>query len=220
MRKGAIIFLAVLIVWLPVSGLVSAKPVVAVMPFEINLVGTGHDAYWLRYEGQQLLQALQEALTDRLIESGELWVLERSRLEQVLSELRFQSSDWVDPRYAARLASVLGAQYLIFGTLSRLDADTTGYVDAGDVILRAIGADVELRARIVEVQTSIAVASVTASRTVRSGQLAIFAPYPISASFKGESILNRAIRESLDELTEQVIAVFRTHNGDEARREH
>lgn len=187
----------------------AAKPLVAVMPFEDGLIDAGRDSYWLRREARYLLPAIQEALTDRLIEMGEFQVLERSRLDEILAELRFQSSDWVDPLSAARLGRILGTQYLILGTLSKLDTYATGYIDGGDVILRAIGADVELRARVVAVETSVAVASVSSSSSVRSGQLAVFMPHPISASFRGDSVLERAIREAIDDLAEKLAAVFK-----------
>src|SRR5690606_40018771 len=95
--------------------------------------------------------------------------------------------------YAVQLGRIMGAQYLLLGTVTRFDAHETGFLDGGDVILRGIGADVELRLRIVEAETAVALASVSASGSVRSGQLAVFTPAPVRASLRGESIVDREI---------------------------
>jgi len=188
---------------------VAEKPLVAIMPFEEGMVENERNRHWWWREGPRLLEAIRETFTDALIETGELRVLERSRLDQVMEELRLQSSDWVDPRYAAQLGRIMGAQYLLLGTVTRFDAHETGFIDGGDVIVRGIGADVGLRLRIVEAETAVALASVSASGSVRSGQLAVFSPAPVRAALRGESIVDRAVREAVEELVEKTVNAFK-----------
>lgn len=197
--------------------LAQEKPLVAVMPFEEARVESPYNRHWWWREGPQVLEAIREAFIHHLIETEELRVLERSRLDQVMQELRFQASDAVDPLYAVQLGRILGAQYLLMGTVTKVDVHETGYVDGGDVILRGIGADVGLRLRIVETETAVAVASVEALGSVRSGHLSVFIPAPIQASVRGESVLDTAVKRAVEDLVEKVVASFRQLGEEKAR---
>lgn len=193
----------------PVSLAGSAKPLVAVMPFQEALIDTHQPPHWWWREGPAIMDAIRERFTHRLIETGEVRVLERSRLDQIFQELRFQQSEWADPFDAVQVGRMLGAQYLLMGIVTKLDAHQTGYLDGGDVVLRGIGADVGLQVRIVETETGVALASVASSGSVRSGHLTVYSPAPISAAVRGQSVLERAINQAVDELAEKVVASFK-----------
>jgi TolB-like protein len=84
-------------------------------------------------------------LTTRFTQSQKFFVVERQRLEQVLHELRFSMSDLVDPAKAKKLGHLVGVEAILVGTISDL------------------GNQVDIDARIIEIETSRTVLSATAS---------------------------------------------------------
>ncbi|MBL8916075.1 MAG: hypothetical protein JNM17_35575 [Archangium sp.] len=67
------------------------------------------------------LEFMRKGFADLLITDLVAWdgvrVLERTRLEDVLKELNFQQTKYVDKSSASKLGGILGADYLIYGTL-------------------------------------------------------------------------------------------------------
>ena len=67
------------------------------------------------------LEFMRKGLTDLLITDLVAWegvrVVERTRLEDVLKELDFQQTKYVDKATAAKLGKVLNSTYLIYGSL-------------------------------------------------------------------------------------------------------
>jgi hypothetical protein len=65
-------------------------------------------------------------LTDKfitaLVKSGRLSVVERSRMEEILTEGDMASSGIADPARSVKIGRLLGAQLLLFGTLENLEA--------------------------------------------------------------------------------------------------
>jgi len=84
-------------------------------------------------------------LTTRLSQSQKFFVVERQRLSQVLAELRFSMTDLVDPEKAKQLGKMVGVEAVVVGTVSDL------------------GNQVDLDARIIEIETSRTLVSVTAT---------------------------------------------------------
>lgn len=75
-------------------------------------------------------------LTTRLTQSAKFQVIERQRLSQVLTELRFSMSDLVDPTKAKQLGRMAGVEAIVVGTVSDL------------------GNQVDLDARMIEIETN------------------------------------------------------------------
>lgn len=139
-RKAVVrLLLTFLGLWLnTVSGAVIAdahserKPTVAVLYFD--------------YSGRQSdLAELQKGLAQMLISdlsaSNDIQIVERDRLEAVLSELHLARTAKLDPSFVNRIGRLLGARYLILG----------GYFSIGTMF--------RIDARIVEVETGRVVAS-------------------------------------------------------------
>ena len=86
----------------------SDTPVVSVLYFE----NASNDAE---------LEALKKGLADLIITDLVAWegvrVVERTRLEDVLKELDFQQTKYVDKASAAKLGKVIGATYLVYGSM-------------------------------------------------------------------------------------------------------
>ena len=70
------------------------------------------------------LEFMRKGLTDLLITDLVAWegvrVVERTRLEDVLKELDFQQTKYVDKATAAKLGKVLNSTYLIYGSMMML----------------------------------------------------------------------------------------------------
>jgi len=84
-------------------------------------------------------------LTTRLAQERKFFVIERQRLGQVLAELKFSMSDLVDPAKAKQLGRMVGVEALVVGTVSDL------------------GNQVELDARLIEVETNRMLLGATAT---------------------------------------------------------
>ena len=63
---------------------------------------------------------LTQRLTSEMITLGEYQVLERSEMKRLLSEQKFQYSGCVDTKCAVELGKMLGAKYMVVGTISKL----------------------------------------------------------------------------------------------------
>jgi hypothetical protein len=62
-------------------------------------------------------QALETALSDALVNAGRFDVVTRGQLDKVLSEQKLANSDLVDPASAQRVGRLVGAQFLVVGSL-------------------------------------------------------------------------------------------------------
>lgn len=68
-------------------------------------------------------KAAAHFLESKLIECPYLKLVERARIDDVLTELQFQQSDLVDKTKAVKLGKLLGAAYIISGDVDRVGAD-------------------------------------------------------------------------------------------------
>lgn len=116
--KGSKVFLAamLLLLWqLPAlcfAGL-SDYPTLAVMPF-------GKKASVSPELTLRDVTIANEIAYDELVNSGYFDVVERERLDAVCDELSFDMSGLVDTASAARVGKMLGAQYILCGSLNGL----------------------------------------------------------------------------------------------------
>jgi len=123
-----------------VLGLVRAEVAVAAEPPPTVAV------LYFDYTGKdQELEVLRKGLAQMLISdlsgTDTIRVVERDRLEDILTELKLQGSGKIDPKSAAKLGKLLGAKYLVVG----------GYFDLQGVL--------RVDARIVDVETGRVVKS-------------------------------------------------------------
>ena len=65
-------------------------------------------------------KALTQRLTSEMIELQLYQVLERSEMKRLLEEQKFQYSGCVDTKCAGELGKILGAKYMVVGTISQI----------------------------------------------------------------------------------------------------
>lgn len=82
-------------------------------------------------------KGIADTLTTDLGRLGRLQVVERERLDALLSEMKLQQSGLADPATAAKIGKILGVQALLMGSYT------------------AIGGMIRIDARIVEVETGL-----------------------------------------------------------------
>ncbi len=109
--------IASLLLVLPVlaaSGPQEGKTAVAVLRFDNN---TGDERY------EHLGRALATMLISDLSVVEEIQLVERERLEDLLNELQFQQSAYVDPTTAQTLGMIVGAKYVVTGAFVTVDPE-------------------------------------------------------------------------------------------------
>lgn len=98
------------------------KPRIGVLRFTNN----SHASWWHGGTGSEL----QDMLIAELAATEAFSILERKELDSVIGELKLGESGLVDQRTKRELGKLKGAQYLIAGTVSSFELNTTGS-DAG-----------------------------------------------------------------------------------------
>lgn len=124
----------------------AVKPTVVVVGFDITVPG-------LQYE-ETLPAALTDLMINALINSNRFRVFERRKLEALLTEQGFQHySGLVDPSTAVQLGRMLGANFVITGSITGLSHRGGGGVRFGPVAVGESSTTVTITVRIVDVAT-------------------------------------------------------------------
>ena len=106
---------------------------IAIVEFEFNTAdrGTVRQAYGdVRNLGRQLADSLQ----NQVVSLGTFTVVERSRVDHVIQELKMAHSGMVDENTAAKAGRMLGADALVLGSISSVEFDglpKNGYKEKG-----------------------------------------------------------------------------------------
>lgn len=160
-----------------------AEPTVAVFDFDVGGShrvevevegGDGGNRENVRLESSRQTDLLTNRLIDALVASGETTVVERGEVDRIMDEIELGQSDLADPGSAAEMGRLLGADYVIFGTITTIDPHVEVVelpYDAGTE--RTISMDVGANARLVEVETGQVEAAVErrVSREEKQGRL-------------------------------------------------
>lgn len=113
---------------------------IAILPFDNYSVGK------YQQELGMLSKALSEFMVLDFLKLGTMKVVERDKIDFIMKELELQKSGAVDQATAAKIGKIVGAQYMVFGSITQLDDKTAAML-----------------ARVVKVETSEIVASADVS---------------------------------------------------------
>ena len=119
------------------AGAKAGRPTSAVLNFEYGAIQN-----WWGGGQWDLGKGIADLLVDELLTDGQLRLLERKQLENVLGEQNLSNSDRADPSAAsvAQLRKMLGARVLITGTITRFGSEEKQVGGAaGSVAGRFIG---------------------------------------------------------------------------------
>jgi outer membrane protein OmpA-like peptidoglycan-associated protein/curli biogenesis system outer membrane secretion channel CsgG len=70
-------------------------------------------------------KGISALLVTNLVKNGTFSVIDRSSLDKVLAEQNFSNSNRADPSTAARIAKILGVDYIIVGTITEFGNETS-----------------------------------------------------------------------------------------------
>jgi curli biogenesis system outer membrane secretion channel CsgG len=117
--KKSLFFLVLGIILIPLSLTWAAeKPRIGVLRF----TNQTHAGWWSGNMGYEL----QDMLASELASTKAFQVLERKEINAVLGEQDLGASGRVDPRTRAKIGKIKGAQYLVAGTVSAFEENTSG----------------------------------------------------------------------------------------------
>jgi curli biogenesis system outer membrane secretion channel CsgG len=193
---------------------------VAVMKFTTTAGSGGsywHSASWDLGEG------MAEMLTTALVETGKFRVLERQQIHDVLGEQDLGASGRVDEATAAKIGKILGARYLLYGTVDEFEYSKGG--EGGGVRIRGfrIGgsearAHIGMDVRIVDAVTSQILFS---TRSTAEASRAGFSVGYSGADFGADlgafqkTPLGEATRKAIDNVVAKMVTDFGTEAAPE-----
>jgi curli biogenesis system outer membrane secretion channel CsgG len=152
------------------AGAQQPKKRVAVMSFDYATVQSGVAA--LFGSNQDVGKGIADLLVDKLVADGTYSVIEREKLDKVLTEQNFSNSNRADNTTAAQIGRVLGVQTIIVGSITQFGRDdkkmdTGGFGSAasrfgiGGLSRSKSTAVVGITARMIDVNTAEILASAT-----------------------------------------------------------
>ncbi len=158
------------------------KTVVAVMDF------TGGESLEAR-----LRLRMADALVTSLVQAGRFDVVERERLDLVLSEQNLGQSGRVDPATAARVGRILGAELVVFGLVT---GATEQKIDKFSYDLVRIEVSIDVRA--VNVSTGRVVISENARGAAEARVITTASGEVVSGPTNFDPLYHEASRTALD----------------------
>lgn len=115
--------------------------------------------------GSSIYGRLKDSVTDMLVselaKNPDLNLVERRRLDEAVAEARLSLSGMVDPQTAVAVGNMVGAGYIVLGTITKasIEDKTTRFI----ITSRSRKAQVTLVVRVVDAGTGVTVASAEAS---------------------------------------------------------
>lgn len=108
------------------------KPAVAVFDFDVGVSETTEVQVTI-HRGSEHSQVKRSAqtnlLTNKLIgelaNSGAVTVVERDKTHEIMQEVQLSEADLTDPAHAVRIGKLLGAEYLVFGSITLVEPSVT-----------------------------------------------------------------------------------------------
>jgi len=78
-------------------------------------------------------ESITELFIAELANQSGVRVVDRTSIERVVSEMRFQTSDWSNPQKTTQLGAALNAEYLVRGQINQLGQQVTVSITALDI---------------------------------------------------------------------------------------
>lgn len=104
-RIGVLVFILILYYGSLFAAVIQT---VAVIPFDDNVISSAEAT------------ALSDIFENRLAQTGSFELVERKRIENLMKELNFGTSGFVDQSAAVKAGKILSAQWLVLGSVSKL----------------------------------------------------------------------------------------------------
>ncbi|MBI4689374.1 MAG: curli production assembly protein CsgG [Nitrospirae bacterium] len=216
MRKVFISILAVVIIFGSVltSEAAAKKKKIAVLDFEFATI---RDRWW---PGDwNLGKGISDMVVTQLVKDGTFSVIERNKLDKVLSEQKLGASGLVDASTAAQIGKILGVQAVITGSVTQFSIDTEQFGIGGigklfggaGVGVSTTTAKVFIDARLIDTTTAeiVAVAEGKGEESKKGLKLAAggnkgFGGIKFGGTGFDDTILGTATRQSVGDVVKQL----------------
>ncbi|WP_088240734.1 CsgG/HfaB family protein [Calothrix rhizosoleniae] len=189
-----------------------SKPRIAIFEFDYSTVS--YYNYWRRYYWGNG-RGVSSILVDKLVKSGNFRVIERTKIEAILKEQNLGKSGRVDQSTAAQIGRLLGAELVVFGSITsaNLERNRGG---VGGIKLPVFGrvgvnskkktANVKLNVRVVNTTTGEIVLSAEGNGTSKQsgGNLRVDRVYVNNNSNKDSQLLTLATSDAINQVAEQI----------------
>ncbi len=109
MKRIVLVALALTALSVPATVSAQAKPVIAVLPFDNNSIGKD------RADFDGIGKGMADMLITDMAGNASITVVERERIQALLTEQNLVKSGTIDPQTAIKLGKMIGAQYMITG---------------------------------------------------------------------------------------------------------
>lgn len=192
------------------------RPTVGVAEFK-NESGAG---WWRGGVGWEL----SGMLSNELSSSGDFRVVERNKLQNVLEEQNLAASGRIAPGTGAKIGKVTGAQYLVMGTVTSYEENTSD--TGGGLSFRGIGlggksseAYLAVDIRVVDTTTGDIAYSRTVEGRSKGGGISVGVfrgGFGGSLAHEEKTPAGKAIRAALVEITDYLDCVMVKRDGCEA----
>ena len=195
-------------------GPASSRDTVAVMDFEYGTIRRWWSGTW------DVGKGIADLVVDELVNGSSMRVIERKRLVELLAEQELSASDRADisASTAAKIGKLLGARYLIFGSITQFSYEEGGIGGAGRLpVVGGLGvktakAHVGISARMIDSSTGeiIASANTTKQATRRNvtGAAAVGrygGGLAITSSQFHDTILGEATKQAIQSTTQTLL---------------
>lgn len=167
---------------------------------------------------------LSGMLSNELASSGDFRVVERNKLEKVLEEQNLAASGRIAPGTGAKIGKVTGAQYLVMGTVTAYEENTSD--TGGGLSFRGIGlggksseAYLAVDVRVVDTTTGDIAYSRTIEGRSKGGGLSVGifrGGFGGTLAHEEKTPAGKAIRAALVEITDYLDCVMVKRDGCEA----
>ena len=130
----------------------SSRKRIAIMDF--NYANTSNTGYWYSYRGFGAARGISEMLINELVNDGTYIVVDRSRLEQAMTDHNMSGD--LDTADAVKLGKELGVDYVVVGSVTQFNVETKRSggrilgVRAGSEKTQAV---VQINSRLIETAT-------------------------------------------------------------------
>lgn len=215
MKKILVSFLVVVVICIGTYTSEAAKKKVAVLDFEY---GTIRDRWW---PGDwDIGKGISDMLVTQIVKDGTFSVIERRKLEAVISEQKLGASGLVDASTAAEIGRILGVKYVIMGSITQFSLETKTIDTGGFGRMLGLGADVGVSttaatvyidARMIDTTTAeiVAVAEGRASESRKGVKIAVADFHGAGhVAFGGsgfeETMLGQATRQCVTDVVKQL----------------
>ena len=109
MRRIALAAFALAAFAAPTTVAAQARPVIAVLPFDNNSIGKD------RADFDGIGKGMQDMLITDMAQNANVVIVERERIQALLTEQNLVKSGTIDPQTAIKLGKMVGAQYMVTG---------------------------------------------------------------------------------------------------------